>query len=377
MGAKNSNMRERANFLGELVDYYLATWSPQALLELNQQATILTVPLECTEIADQTAIWGKQWFMRYHEFTRDPRVVNQMKCLYDASNPGCANNDLKTFDFNVDAFLYRATGNNTYLIRDMGAFYDSERIYYDNPTANPPERYQGYGPWVTADHAPWLQEAPYFLQALRDAGYAGPQRELDGSSVPIVYAARPETATNPGPYTPLAIPPRSWSNSSVIVLALAGSAPTFNVTLTPRTDLGPVYDSSVFVLPPPSPPIPTTSSYYTTNWLQPNGAQAFPPNYLATITLACSPASDNPCNTASSPAGLYRIETRSDVISRFYGPFTNLPEAMVWGVTDRVTDGDVNFQATGRQLYYLRVNAPDGQPLALRFAGGTGGTATS
>jgi hypothetical protein len=452
----DSFLRERTAYLGELIDYYTATWSPQALLRIPAAATWINVPLECTSL--NGPVWGEQWFFRYYDLSRDPNVVSRLKCWYDSSSPGCSNysgaldanvllrtqnsiqsptiwvctepasgnpcappapifldsdltqplpnpfvgdgngrfsfysnpqsryrlqisvngsavtdifnvkdpgkgsGGIQNSDYNVDAFLFQTTGDRSFLMRDMGTFYDMERIYYDNPY----ERYHGYGRWVAAENTIWLQQAPYYIKALKDAGIAGPQRESSGvPPVRVVYPSRTETSDQGGVISPpLATCPRGWSNSSTIALALAAPNPTINVTLTPGSGLRDQDRISYFLFPPPSPPVSSCTDGITQ--LPPPG---FPigliPNAVKTSTTATCPS------TSCTASGLYRFETRSKAVF-FYAPYTNLPEALIWGVTDRVppfrpADGVPDFIAYGRQLYYVRVSSSDGQPLKLRI----------
>ena len=448
-------LRDRVNYFGELVDYYEATWSPQALLRIPAAATWINIPLECTAFAGPMPIWGRQWFLRYYELTRDPVVVDRLKCWYDSSGQGCSNysgelnantllgtqhiggqdifvcietlsgspcsqpaaifsdSDLRpehalpnpffadgegrffffadptqryhlrisingsvpsdvpnikepgkgsggiqNSDFNVDAFLYHVTGDPSYLTRDMGQFYDVERIYYDNPT----ERYHGYGQWVQAENAVLLQEAPYYMQALRDAGLTPPQRDFVGQpQVRVAYPTRTHEQApvfNGPPVPPFVTCPPGWSDSSTIVLALSPTSPNFNVTLSPQLNTGGQDWFSYFVFPPPP---PLLSSCVDGSTPVPAGfpSGVIPNAANRTIFITC-PSAD----CAGSSSGVYRIEARSKAV-RFFAPYTDIPEAAVWIPT---SGGGIGYLAFDRQLYYVRPNAPDGQPLVVRIS---------
>jgi hypothetical protein len=466
----NYNLRDRVNFLGELVDYYEATWSPQALLRIGPAASWIYVPLECTGV---TPTWGLQWFTRYYDLTRNPVVIDVFKCWFDASasivtesgNRPCSNyhvfnargpddnnpvvptirvciepatgtpcvplasifvdsaqrrqlpnpfqaeaggnfffysnaaakyriqvsgNGFATYDipnvtvpgpkttnadYNVDAFLYRVTGDSSYLTRDMPAFYDSERIYYDNPL----DRYHGYGPWVMADHAGWLQEAPYYLQAVKDAGMRV-ARGVAPSTYPGMQAGparnvfAPQDSLTEG--APSGYPPHNWSNSGTEVLIQTDGTTLVQLSLSPsagNTDprgeywvLKPNRDN----LPPPPNncpnPIQSESLYhqeYCGRSLE-FCAGIFPLHFDFT-----------PEGTAGGLSSLYRVNLFS-TNGQFLAPYTDKPEASVM----RRTFADVGLVPTpagffgpgGRQDYYFRTIMPTAPTFTLLVSGGFG-----
>src|SRR5262249_29146637 len=127
-----AGLRDPVTTFGELIEYYQASYTPESLVALGQLASIVTIPLECTHLGDAFPAWGKQWFSRYWDLTHDPRVIAQIERWWRAplepQTPvsGCKEGSFpsRPTDYNVDAFLYRMTGDSAYLMRNMTAFYD-------------------------------------------------------------------------------------------------------------------------------------------------------------------------------------------------------------------------------------------------------------
>lgn len=120
-------MRDGFPILGDLVEYYQATWDPRALMVVNDISRFaFDFPYECTQEASTPRSGGRQWFSRYYDLTRDPQVVDRLKAWSAAG-----------FDaLTVNAFLYRTTGDasvprnggqsRNYRISPL--YYDSKRV---------------------------------------------------------------------------------------------------------------------------------------------------------------------------------------------------------------------------------------------------------
>jgi hypothetical protein len=190
-------LREDMTGLGELVRYYQATLEPQALVhvyEITRQ--LLELPWECIVDSGPFTVFHVQWFMRYWHQTRDPRVVTRM-LAWQAAKGG---------SFTSSAFLYEATRDAGYLQALRPIFYDDARVLYDDPS----DRFHGYSFVQRNASTPWLQEAPYFMRALTDAGLADAQGQRD----PMAVLKRGSDVHSQS----LARPSAGWSNASLSVL---------------------------------------------------------------------------------------------------------------------------------------------------------------
>ncbi|NJK32027.1 MAG: hypothetical protein HC927_06160, partial [Deltaproteobacteria bacterium] len=149
-------LREHLTPLGELVRVYQVEHDPQALLLMHEITRgALDIPFECTLEPSSFPVFHDHWYWRYWEQTRDPRVrtrfIDWAAAGYD--NPS------------INAFLYHITGETAHLTEIMPLFYDDARLLYQDPQS----RYDGYTVAQNNSQARWLQQAPYYLQALTDA----------------------------------------------------------------------------------------------------------------------------------------------------------------------------------------------------------------
>lgn len=332
----NSFMRDRVTYVGELTDYYTGTWDPHALMAMSDESRyLLDVPFECTGSAGDHPIWTRQWFTRYYDLTYDSRTRDR---FVNWSAAGL--NDLA-----VNAFLYQITGNVDYLRRVQGDFYDTAHIYYDSAG----ERYHGYGPWVSAVSQVWLQEAPYFLHALKVAGLRSEYGEKR-VTYPGGGANFPVAGSPPG------YPTRGWSDSSTVVLALTQTGRPLDVSMDALKSFGDPRGQMFVVAGPPRPPEAITSFVLSTNLFD---TEYFPISaYPLTFHLP-----------DPTPNVLYRVEVRSGP-PRIFAPYTNLPEASVLRRRKFANGCEPQFSQMGmdRQLFMLSPTRPHDNSVTLRLS---------
>lgn len=333
-GWRNSFARDRVTYLGEMVDYYTAIWDPHALMAFADESRyLLDVPFECTGSAGDHPIWTRQWFSRYYELTHDPRTVTR---LVNWSSAGFK-------DVTVSAFLYRTTGNIEYLRRVLPDFYDNAHILYDSPG----ERYHGYGQWVSALSQVWLQQAPYFLHALKSAGL----RPAPGEKR-VTY---PGSAVNfPTTDTPSS-PSRGWSDSSTVVVALTHPNLSLDVSMDALRPFGDPRGQFFVLTPPPFPPAAGTGFAFPT--------KLFDQEYFSNSVFPLSFQLTTP-----TPHSLYRVEVRAE-IPRIFAPYTNVPEAAVLRQRWFRNGCEVQMGSTGldRQLFFFSPTRPHSDTVTLRL----------
>ncbi|WP_413935843.1 hypothetical protein [Nitrospira sp. BLG_1] len=332
----NSFMRDRVSYLGEMTDYYTGTWDPHALMAMSDESQyLLNVPFECTGSPGDHPIWTRQWFTRYYDLTHDSRMVDRFVSWSTAGF-----NDLV-----VNAFLYQITGNSDYLRRVQADFYDTARIYYDSSG----ERYHGYGPWVSAVNQVWLQEAPYFLQALKAAGFRS-ERGEKRVTYPGGGAHFPDAGSPPG------YPTRGWSDSSTVVLALTQTGRPLDVSMDALKSFGDPRGQMFVVSGPPRPPEAITSFVLST--------KLFDTEYFPTSAYPLTFHLPDP-----TPNTLYRVEVRSGP-PRIFAPYTNLPEASVLRRRKFANGCEPQFSQMGmdRQLFMLSPSRPHENNVTLRLS---------
>jgi len=334
------SLRDRVPYLGEMTEYYQHTWDPHALMAIGDESrNLLEVPFECTESAGDHPIWTKQWFSRYYDLTHDPRMIQRLTAWSAAG----------FVDLTVNAFLYRTTGNDSYLRRMVPDFYDTERIYYDSQG----ERYHGYGPWVAAIGQIWLQQAPYFWKGLKTAGL-NPERGVKR----VTYPGRQTNFPISG--GPEGLPSRSWSDSSSVVLALTRPYTPLNVSMDALLPFGDARGQFFVLAPPPSPPA-ATSVFVPSTLL-------FSDQYFVNSPYPLTFQLPNP-----TPASLYRVEVRS-AIPRIFSPYTNLQEAAV--LRRRYFENGCEHQASyvglDRQLFFFSPSRPHDNSIDLKIGAANG-----
>lgn len=154
--------REGVNTFGEILNYYQATWDPQAIMYNHDFAeAMLNTPFDKFMVSP---VWHKTWLDRCYDLTRDERTVKGIT-EYIAKGPACDNPG-------PNAFAWRATQNKSYLTRLMPHVYDTVRHVYSNP-ADP---LNGFAAYVSAARTPFMQQLPYYLGALQAAGITAIER---------------------------------------------------------------------------------------------------------------------------------------------------------------------------------------------------------
>ncbi|MBI4026762.1 MAG: hypothetical protein HY360_17395, partial [Verrucomicrobia bacterium] len=113
--------REASNTLGQLLNYYPATWDPQAIMYIRDLANaMLGTPFEKFSNAPSFPIWHKTWPDRYYDLVRDQRIVPAVT-NYIAAGFG---------QFAPSAFAYRTTGDKKYLARCVPGLFDQAHQVY-------------------------------------------------------------------------------------------------------------------------------------------------------------------------------------------------------------------------------------------------------
>lgn len=350
-------LRDRVVSFGDWVEFYRSTWEPRALIYIaDHSRAMLDVPFECTYygLAGHPT-WGDQWYRRYYDLTHDPRVVERMRALASAGdeNPSVA------------AFVYQTTRESSYLTRLIPRFYDTERILYDDPG----DRYHGYGPWMINNKSIWLQQAPYFLQALKDAGLT-----VRRGVAPVVYPGIPTNVLKPQ-NIPEVKSTRGFSDSSLTVLALGQTGTPLKVSISALQSYGDV-GGNFYVLDgadwpsgvsgPVYPPF-DLAQHLTPPTNRQKERQLFGTSYQHSTTFPLTFTLPTP------DAKPYVLEARADR-GELFAPFTDAPEAAF--LQRRMYNNGcmrpVETRTIGRQLFYVSPVPPnDGAVrLAIRASAG-------
>lgn len=160
--------REAVQTLGVLVDRYAQKGDASALELVWRFADQLFTHYrdEATgqyRVRDRSVnpsdhpVWHRQWPMLYYDMTRDRRVVELVRAWIDEGYG----------DLSPNAFAAHATGDDQLVRKLVPRFLDQCLHVHDDPA----DRYHGYGPATAgASRSYLLQQAAYFLGALRDAG---------------------------------------------------------------------------------------------------------------------------------------------------------------------------------------------------------------
>lgn len=172
--------REAVNTFGMILNYYRATWDPQAIVYWRAGAEgILEKPLETGIAIPSFPVWYKTWAERYHELTRDERPIAAIKNWIDAGYGHVAPN----------CFVYRMTGDRKYVDQFLWNVRRAVIAY-----RNPDDVLNGYSEYSGARRQETLMQLPRFLEAAEAAGIT--TLEPDAKS-PSVYPASTVLALDP------------------------------------------------------------------------------------------------------------------------------------------------------------------------------------
>lgn len=202
------NPREVFVPLGETVQYYHATWDPQALIVLDNLAEHLNPPFDCTN-SPSLASFGKHWQDWYYDLTRDERVVERIREYMESER----RRDRSPNEPSFAAFLYHATGDKSFIEPLISDIYGQMLDIYECEG----DRYDG---WCRAESNPasmLFGRLPYFLHAVDAAGLRF-EMSNEHTSIPS-RGGRVDMADK------WLMPPRGWSNTGATILARA-SRPT-------------------------------------------------------------------------------------------------------------------------------------------------------
>jgi hypothetical protein len=215
----NFNPREVLVPLGEMTQYYQATWDPQALLYLGNLAEYLNLPFKDTQ-SPGLADFGKHWHEWYYAFARDPRVVRRIaEYMAEGSTP-----DGPAMSQSFAAFLYHATGETKYLKPAVEFTCETAMNIYSCPG----DRYDGYSIASSNPGAMVLGRMPYLMHAAAAAGV--PCAPQQGETTLPTRGGRVDYADK------WIVPPRGWTNAGVTILGVAPKPATVGVRVTgPRS----------------------------------------------------------------------------------------------------------------------------------------------
>ncbi len=153
----SGNGRETINTFGMMLNYYRATWDPQAIDYLRIAADgIFKKPLETSQAAPSFPVWYKTWAERYHDLTRDERPIDALKSYVAAGHGHIAPN----------CFLYQMTGDRSYLDKILGAVRRDVLATYHNPE----DALNGFADYAGARGQETLMQLPRFIAAAEKAG---------------------------------------------------------------------------------------------------------------------------------------------------------------------------------------------------------------
>jgi hypothetical protein len=178
----SGNGRETINTFGMMLNYYRATWDPQAILSLRTAADgIHAKPLETSQAAPSFPVWYKTWAERYYDLARDERPIAALKSYVAAGHGHIAPN----------CFLYRVTGDKGYLDKILGAVRRDVLLTYRNAD----DVLNGFSDYSSGRGQETLMQLPGFLEAAEKAGITSIEPGAnDVSTFPggTVYALDPD-----------------------------------------------------------------------------------------------------------------------------------------------------------------------------------------
>jgi hypothetical protein len=340
--------------LGELADYYSATWDPAALLWIDDiDIGLRTFQLDCAKQRNTFPIWNRQWFSRYYSLTRAAWVIDRLEEWDKAECDTTLH--VRCGDLTVAAFLTIAKHDPQFVLRLEGEFHDNARLFYDAPT----ERYHGYGPWSSNRKSVFLQQAPYFAYALRHIGHTTLQRSTRDVAYPGSATSTVVDSLGGRAVAPHRFDNRGWSKSSQVVFVQVPRGKIFIASLRPLP-AAPLPGGVWFVLDPPAEPLPVNTTAASV------GARSG--EYLRDQLFEQQFKSDDlPLKAtvrASKEPGLHRIEVLTGLTPPFVAPYTHQHEVMVLLRCARGTAR--KYKAFRRQLFYVRALEPSGD-VVLRF----------
>ena len=150
--------RETNNVMGEAINYYRATWDPDALPWISLVAeSMLSMPMEKMLAPFEHPVWHQSWYDRLYTLTRDERVKS---AILDYAKV------LGRRYPKVMAFVYAQTGDKELLKVNMGGIVRHAEAIYRNPD----DPVSGYRSAFAAHSMRPYLEYPYWFQALKDAG---------------------------------------------------------------------------------------------------------------------------------------------------------------------------------------------------------------
>lgn len=154
---KYGSGRELTNGLSEIIDIYQFTWDPLLVGYLRPMGdSALGLPFKDYRLSLNFAFFNRTWPIRYDAFARDPRVVENLKeaLANDTGYPALL------------AYVADRTGNPDDLERIIPGFYSAVHQVYSNPG----DPLDGYSFYASAVSSRFLEEIPYILRAMADAG---------------------------------------------------------------------------------------------------------------------------------------------------------------------------------------------------------------
>jgi hypothetical protein len=173
--------RENNNTLAELLEYYTATWDPDALVHMTDLADeMFSRPWVEIPAASGHAVFNAQWVRRQWEHTRDPRMKEYAIAYMDAVPEAYSQ---------VAGQAYQWTGDKKYFAAHLPGLSTTWQRHYDNPD----DPLHGYGPRLGhLGSGALAQKAPYFMQALVDAGIESlPTDESTAGTIAKVQTVKP------------------------------------------------------------------------------------------------------------------------------------------------------------------------------------------
>jgi len=200
--------RDAVNTFGMILNYYRATWDPQAIIYWRAGADgIHEQPLETGIAIPSFPVWYKTWAERYHELTRDERPIAAIKNWIDAGYGHIAPN----------CFVSRMTGDRKYVDQFMWNVQRAVIAY-----RNPDDVLNGYSEYSGARRQETLMQLPRFLEAAKAAGITTLEPD---AKTPSVYPATTVLALDPDDRAfHVRIQMKTTFQSSIKVIAPSGKS---------------------------------------------------------------------------------------------------------------------------------------------------------
>lgn len=199
------NPREVFVPLGELTQFYQATWDPQAIIYLDSYAEYLNPPFECTN-SPSLSHFGKHWQDWYYALSRDRRVIDRIREFMLSQSQTDRSPRYDSFA----AFLYHTTGEDRWLKPLVAGIHGQTLNVYDYPS----DSLHQYSLAHSNPASMLLGRLPLFLHAIDKAGLTFAPTDDDPTVVPF-RSGRVDPADK------WLVPPRGWSNTGYTILAYA------------------------------------------------------------------------------------------------------------------------------------------------------------